>query len=70
MKKTLSIVLTLILCFSLLAGCKTQTETNNAETENNTKVVNPLPETIDVKKLDNCTVAVSLADGDVYIDDT
>ena len=62
MKKTLSIVLTLILCFSLLAGCKTQTETN-------AKVVNPLPETIDVKKLDNCTVAVSLADGDVYVDD-
>ena len=69
MKKTLSIILTLILCFSLLAGCKTQTENNNAETETNTKVVNPLPETIDVKKLDNCTVAVSLADGDVYVDD-
>lgn len=69
MKKTLSIILTLILCFSLLAGCKTQTENNNAETETNAKVVNPLPETIDVKKLDNCTVAVSLADGDVYVDD-
>ena len=69
MKKTLSIILTLILCFSLLAGCKTQTENNNAETETNAKVVNPLPETIDVKKLDNRTVAVSLADGDVYVDD-
>ena len=69
MKKTLSIILTLILCFSLLAGCKTQTENNNAETETSAKVVNPLPETIDVKKLDNCTVAVSLVDGDVYVDD-
>ena len=67
MKKTLSIILALILCLSLFAGCKTQTENNNTET--NAKVVNPLPETIDVNNLDNCTVAVSLAEGDAYVDD-
>lgn len=67
MKKTVSIILILILCFSLLAGCKTQTENNNAET--NAKVVNPLPETIDVNKLDNCTVAVSLEKDDAFVDD-
>ena len=67
MKKILSIILIMILAISLFAGCSTQTGNNNTET--NAKVVNPLPETIDVNKLDNCTVAISLADGDAYVDD-
>lgn len=32
--------------------------------------VMPLPTTIDVNQLDNCTVAISLKEGDTYVDDT
>jgi len=35
-----------------------------------TIVISPLPVTIDMEQLDNCTVAVSLEKGDVYVDDT
>ena len=46
----------------------TETETTeDAEVE--VKTVNPLPETIDVNNLDNCTVAVSFEQGDAYVDD-
>ena len=65
MKKTLSIILTLILSVGLLAGCNSQT----GKEENNAKVINPLSETLDVNALDNCTVAVSLEKGDAYVDD-
>lgn len=65
MKKTLSIILTLILSIGLFAGCNSQT----GKEENNAKVINPLPETLDVNALDNCTVAVSLEKGDAYVDD-
>ena len=65
MKKTLSIILTLILSVGLLAGCNSQAE----KEENNAKVINPFPETLDVNALDNCTVAVSLEKGDAYVDD-
>jgi uncharacterized protein YcfL len=62
MKKTLSVILTMILAIGLFAGCNTQTE-------NNTKVIKPLPETIDVNALDNCTVAVSFEKGDARLSD-
>ena len=65
MKKTLSVILTLILSVGLFAGCNSQT----GKEENNAKVINPLPETLNVNALDNCTVAVSLEKGDVYVDD-
>ena len=65
MKKTLSIILTLILSVGLFAGCNSQT----GKEENNAKVINPLPETLNVNALDNCTVAVSLEKGDAYVDD-
>ena len=65
MKKTLSIILTLILSVGLLAGCNSQI----GKEENNAKVINPLSETLDVNALDNCTVAVSLEKGDAYVDD-
>ena len=65
MKKTLSIILTLILSVGLFAGCNSQT----GKEENNVKVINPLPETLNVNALDNCTVAVSLEKGDAYVDD-
>ena len=67
MKKTLSVILVLILSISLFAGCNTQTETKNEE--NNTKVISPLPETIDVSALDNCVVAVSLEKGGAKLSD-
>ena len=67
MKKALSILLVLILAISLLAGCGTQTENKNEE--NNTKVIRPLPETLDINALDNCTVAVSLEKGDAKLSD-
>ena len=65
MKKTLSVILTLILSVGLIAGCNSQT----GKEENNAKVINPLPETLNVNALDNCTVAVSLEKGDAYVDD-
>lgn len=68
MKKTLSIILVLILSIGVLAGCNTQTENQNAE--NNTRVIRPLPETLDISSLDNCTVAVSLEKGDIKLSDS
>ena len=79
MKKTLSMILVLILSIVVLAGCNTTTETKVEEPDTQTEVVNeeasakvitPLPETLDVNALDNCTVAVSLEEGDAYVDDT
>lgn len=40
------------------------------DTEIVSNVVVPLPTTIDMNQLDNCTVAVSLEEGDAYVDDT
>ena len=64
MKKTLLIILALILALGLFVGCKKGTENK----EN--KVIYPLPETLDIKELDNCTVAVSLEKGDAFVDDS
>lgn len=46
----------------------TETETTE-DVEVEVKTVNPLPETVDVNNLDNCTVAVSFEQGDAYVDD-
>ena len=78
MKKTLLSVLVSVLCLLLLAGCTAQTQNevsdanieNTEIVENETKTVYPLPETIDVNNLDNCTVSVSFEKGDVYVDDS
>ena len=67
MKKTLSIILALILFLGLFAGCNTQTENKNEEV--GTKVISPMPETLDINALDNCTVAVSLEKGDAKLSD-
>ena len=32
--------------------------------------ISPLPTTIDMNALDNCTLAVSFEEGDAYVDDT
>lgn len=38
--------------------------------ETNAKIITPLPETLDINNLDDCTVAVSLEEGDAYVDDS
>ena len=78
MKKTLSLILSSVICLLLLAGCNAQTqkEVSGADSENeeieenNIKTIYPLPAAIDINNLDNCTVAVSFEKGDVYVDDT
>lgn len=48
-----------------------ETATEHAEDVTETGVkVSPLPNTIDINHLDDCTVAVSLEKGDAYVDDT
>lgn len=44
-------------------------ESTERVTESN-RIVSPLPVTIDMNNLDNCTVAVSFEQGDAYVDDT
>ena len=39
-------------------------------TQQEGKTIFPLPVTIDLNQLDNCTVAVSFEEGDAYVDDT
>ena len=68
MKKVLSIILAVVLSLGMLAGCGTKTETESKEP--NVNVISPLPETIDINALDNCTVAISLENGGVYVNDS
>ena len=86
MKKILSIIMVLTLCFALFAGCgdetkpeadvkpeteaKSEPEAKPEEAEEKGSVVSPLPETVDVANLENCTVAASLEKGDAYVDDS
>ena len=67
MKRTLSIVLAVVLSLGMLAGCGVKTENENKEQNEN--VINPLSETLDINALDNCTVAVSIEKGGAYVDD-
>ena len=68
MKRTLSIILAVVLSLGILAGCGAKTETENKEP--NVNVISPLPETLDINALDNCTVSVSLKKGGAYVDDS
>ena len=64
------IVCLLVLC-CFLTACAVPTETPTIpETTAAGLGISPLPETIDLGHLDNCTVAVSLKEGDAYVDDT
>ena len=68
MKKTLLVVFAFVLCVSLLAGCETKVPgaaTSAAPAKN---VIKPLDEVVDVKNLNDCTVAVSLGEGDAFVD--
>lgn len=79
-KKMLLVVCSVILCISIIGcGAPKEEENNSIEsviednsiedvTETNT-IISPLPVTIDINKLDNCTVAISLEQGDAYVDD-
>ena len=68
MKKILSIILAMVLSLGILAGCSTKTENQNKE--QNANIISPLPETLNIKALDNCTVAISLENGGVYVNDS
>ena len=64
-------VLLMLLC--CLTGCAQEAAappaTQAPETAAGPVTVFPLPVTLDPAKLDNCTVAVSLSEGDAYVDD-
>lgn len=66
MKKMLSVSLILALCLVLFSGCGTEAP----EETPGKKIVYPLPETLDVNNLADCTVAVSFEKGDAYVDDS
>ena len=71
-KKILVFVCSVILCTSLI-GCSAQKEEENNNIESVTETYNtisPLPGSIDINNLDNCTLPVSLEEGDAYVDDT
>ena len=77
----LLIVSSVLLCISMI-GCGASKEKEDSSKESITEdksiesvvetknVILPLPVTIDINNLDNCTVAVSLEQGDAYVDDT
>ena len=68
MKKILSVIMAVILSLGMLAGCGTKTETESKEP--NANIISPLPETLDINALDNCTVAISLEKGGAYVNDS
>lgn len=64
MKKVLSVllVLTMICCMFTACGAD-EPAVEGAK-------ISPLPETVDMNALDNCTLAVSFEEGDAYVDET
>ena len=62
MKKTLSIILAVVLMLAVFAACTTEKEEQN--------VIHPLPETLDINNLEDCTVSISLEKGNAYVDDS
>lgn len=68
MRKRMSfLIYAVILCISLMGCDASKQKTNDVEAKT---VLSPLPGTIDINNLDNCTVAVSLEEGGAYVDDT
>ena len=71
-KKILLFVCSVLLCTSLI-GCGAQKAEENNNTDSGTEsynTISPLPSSIDINNLDNCTLPVSLEEGDAYVDDT
>ena len=80
-KKFMLIFMVSILVIGSLAACGKKEETNVVVPEQAEKVIEvteevegtkimPLPTTVDMNALDNCTLAVSFEKGDAYVDDT
>lgn len=55
---------------SVLSSEKATEKATEKAAEKSGNVVKPLPETLDVNNLENCTVAVSLEKGGAYVDDS
>lgn len=73
MKKKMGFWVCGVIICGLLFGCGTPKEEVSHGNENQVEestVISPLPNTLDITQLDNCTVAVSLEQGDVYVDNT
>lgn len=76
MKKLAALLLVLSCLFCLFTACGPSQDAEDPSKEDQdvvpdkTVTVSPLPVTLDVAQLDNCTAAVSLNDGDVYADST
>ena len=79
MKKLL--VLLMICCMCTACGAKEEAaevpeqaveavEEEKEEVTEEAAKISPLPTTIDMNALDNCTLAVSFEEGDAYVDDT
>ena len=79
MKKLL--VLLMICCMCTACGTKEEAaevpeqivetvEEEKVEVTEEAAKISPLPTTIDMNALDNCTLAVSFEEGDAYVDDT
>lgn len=70
------VLLLLVVC-CLFTACQSSqdadiTEKNDPVSDKSatSATILPLPNTLDVTQLDNCTIAVSLSQGDAYVDDT
>lgn len=75
MKKVIILLLSVCCLTTACASGKAvpETETAAAAASEATAApvhISPLPAAIDIHQLDNCTVAVSLKEGDAYVDDT
>ena len=66
------IILLMICCMFTACGSQNDTVTDAPEQTENAEgvVISPLPTTLDMNALDNCTLAVSFEKGDAYVDDT
>ena len=64
MRKVVSVFVALLMICCMFTACGTEEPAVEGA-----KIV-PLPETIDMNALDNCTLAVSFEEGDAYVDDT
>ena len=63
-------VLTLALSLAGCGAAKPEQEVVEEQVVEQTQTISPLPVTIDMNQLDNCTLAVSFEEGDAYVDDT
>ena len=63
MKKVLSVLLVLVMICCMFTACGTD------EPAVEGAKIAPLPVSIDMNALDNCTLAVSFEEGDAYVDD-